>query len=331
GKRGRCMFGIIALATLLLAVVLDLLVGDPQTPYHPVALAGALIAKGEGLVYREGAPPWRKRLAGIILVLFNVVLVYILSYLLLAELEKNLPLAAVIIGAIFLWCTFAVRSLDKAALQIFNLLEKGDLVQARKYAGMIVGRDTDNLDEAGITRAVVETVAENISDGITAPLFYFAIGGVPLALAYRMINTHDSMLGYKDERYCDFGWFAARLDDVANYLPARLTAFLLVICAWFLKLDWRAAISITRRDRRKHPSPNSGYPEAAAAGALGIQLGGTNYYQGIPSERPQLGDSVRPLESSQITAVRKLIYGTLFLLLVLYSGLVIVIRWGALW
>lgn len=325
------MFGIIALATLLLAVVLDLLVGDPQTPYHPVALAGNLIAKGEGLVYREGASPWRKRLAGSILVLFNVVLVYILAYLLLAELEKSVPLAAVILGGIFLWCTFAVRSLDKAALQIFNFLEKGELVQAREHLSMIVGRDTDNLDEAGITRAVVETVAENISDGITAPLFYFAIGGVPLALAYRMINTHDSMLGYKDERYYDFGWFAARLDDVASWLPARLTAILLVICAWFLKLDWRSAISITWRDRRKHPSPNSGYPEAAAAGALGIQLGGTNHYQGIPSERPHLGDPVRPMERCQITAVRKLIYGTLFMFIVLYFCLVIVIRWGAFW
>lgn len=325
------MFGKTAVATLLLAVALDLLVGDPQTPYHPVALAGRLIAKGERLVYREGAPPLHQRLAGMMLVLFNVMLVYILAYLLLAELERSVSPAAVFLGGVFLWCTFAVRSLDKAVLQVFNYLEKGNLVQARKYLGMIVGRDTDNLDEAGITRAVVETVAESISDGIVAPLFYFAIGGVPLALAYRMINTHDSMLGYKDERYCDFGWFAATLDDVANWLPARLTALLLVVCAWFLKLDWRAAVSITWRDRRKHPSPNSGYPEAAVAGALGIQLGGTNYYHGIPSERPHLGDPVRTLESGQITATRGLIYGTLFLFIALYSGFVVVIRWGSFW
>lgn len=325
------MFGIIAVATLLLAVALDLLVGDPQTPYHPVALAGRWIHKGEGLVYRKGAPPWRKRLAGTTLVLFNVVLVYIIAYLLLSELEKSVPIAAVIIGGIFLWCTIAVRSLDKAALEIFEFLQKGNLAEARKKLGMIVGRDTSNLDEAGITRATVETVAENISDGIIAPLFYFAIGGAPLALAYRMVNTHDSMLGYKDERYCDFGWFAAKLDDVANYLPARLTGFLVVVCAFLLKLDWRGAISITWRDKRNHPSPNSGYPEAAAAGAMGVQLGGTNYYQGIPSRRPYLGDPVRPLQKEQIIIARKLIYGTYVLFLVLYIGLVLLVKWGMAW
>lgn len=325
------MFTKMALATLLLAVVLDLLVGDPQSLYHPVALAGRWIAKGERLVYRKGNPPWCQRLAGTLLVLVNVALVYIIAYLLLAELGKSVPITAVALGVIFLWCTFAARSLDRAALVIFRFLQKGDLVQARKSLGMIVGRDTGNLDEVGITRATVETVAENISDGIIAPLFYFAIGGVPLALAYRMLNTHDSMLGYKDERYCDFGWFAARMDDVANYLPARLTALLLVICTWFLKLDWRAAVSITWRDRRNHPSPNSGYTEAAVAGALGVQLGGTSYYQGIPSERPHLGDPLRPLEKGHITATRKLIYSALFLFLVLYTGLFFLIRWGEFW
>ncbi|MDD2283710.1 MAG: adenosylcobinamide-phosphate synthase CbiB [Syntrophaceticus sp.] len=320
------MFTEIALVTLLLAVVIDILIGDPQTPYHPVALAGRWISKSEEVVYKKEASSGHQRLAGTLLVLVNVLLVFLLAYLLLAELGMVAPLIAIILGGILLWCTFAVRSLDKAALEIYRLLEKGDLVQARQKLSMIVGRDTHNLDESEIVRATVETVAENISDGVIAPLFYFAIGGVPLALAYRMINTHDSMLGYKNERYRDFGWFAARLDDVANYLPARLTALFLVICAWFLKLDWRSAHIITRRDRRNHPSPNSGYPEAAVAGALGVQLGGTSYYQGISSERPHLGDPVNILEKEHIKAVRKLIYGTCVLFLVLYSGLVLLIQ-----
>ena len=325
------MFEKLAIATVMLAVLLDLLIGDPQTPYHPVALVGRWIGKGEALLYQKDAPPWRQRLAGIVLVLVNVVLVYSLTYLLLTAVGKRVPVLGLILGGILLWGTIAARSLDKAALEIFMLLRDGDLKQAREQLRLIVGRDTDNLDEAGITRATVETVTENISDGIIAPLFYYALGGVPLAWACRMINTHDSMVGYLNERYRDFGWFAAKLDDVVNYLPARLTALLLVLCAFLLKLDWRGAISITLRDRRNHPSPNSGYPEAAAAGALGIQLGGTNYYQGIPSKRPYLGDPIKPLEKGQITATRKLIYGTLVLFIVLYAGLVMLIRWGMAW
>jgi adenosylcobinamide-phosphate synthase len=320
------MFGKMALATLLLAVVLDLLVGDPETPLHPVALAGRWIGRGEGIFNRKGATPWRRRLFGALFVLVNVALVYIMAYFLLDKAEGYAPAAAVVLGGIFLWCTFAVRSLDKAALDIFRLLQKGDLPQARKNLGMIVGRDTAGLGEEGITRATIETVAENISDGTIAPLFYFAIGGVPLAMAYRMINTHDSMLGYKNERYCDFGWFAAKFDDVVNYLPARLTAVILVVCAFLMKLDWRAAISITWRDRRKHPSPNSGYPEAAVAGAMGIQLGGTNYYQGIRSRRPHLGDPVKPLEKRQITTARRLIRAAFVLFLVFYTGIVLLVN-----
>lgn len=320
------MFTGIALATLLLAVVIDLLIGDPQTPYHPVALAGRWISKSEEFVYRKNASSWRQRLAGALLVSVNVLLIFLLAYLLLAGLGSVAPLAAIILGGGLLWCTFAVRSLGQAALEIYRLLEKGDLVQGRQKLSMIVGRDTNNLDESEIVRATVETVAENISDGVIAPFFYYALGGVPLALAYRMINTHDSMLGYKNDRYRDFGWFAAKLDDVANYLPARLTALFLVICAWFFRLDWRSAHIITWRDRKKHPSPNSGYPEAAVAGALGVQLGGTSYYQGIPSDRPHLGDPVKILEKGQIVAVRKLIYGTCVLFLVFYSCLVLLIQ-----
>jgi len=226
---------------------------------------------------------------------------------------------AVLVGGFLLWSTIAARSLEREARRIFSFLQAGDLPGARKQVGMIVGRDTENLNEGEITRATIETVAENISDGLIAPLFYFVIGGVPLACAYRVINTFDSMVGYQSERYKDFGWFAARLDDVANYLPSRLTAILLLLGAAFLGYDWRRALRITWRDRKQHPSPNSGYPEAAVAGALGIRLGGTNYYQGVPSKRPYLGEPLCALEKGHIVATIKLLYGALVVYLIIYG------------
>jgi len=324
---------------LLLAVLLDLLIGDPRVSYHPVALIGKLISTWEGPLYRRAlaAPPRpegtqrqgiasAKRVAGGLLVLGTVLPVWLLVYLCLTWLHRLSSSAGYsslwnyiywVVSALFLWATVSIRSLDRAAREIFSLLRRDDLPEARRRLSFIVGRDTERLDPGEIARATVETVAENISDGVIAPLFYFLVGGPALACAYRAINTLDSMVGYRSERYQDFGMVAARLDDVANFIPARLTLLLLVGGALLLGLDWRQAWRMSWRDGHKHPSPNSGYPEAAVAGALGVQLGGLNYYQGLPSLRARMGDPKMPLAPEHIETAIRMLYGSVAIFLVM--------------
>ena len=321
------------IVVLLLAVLLDLLIGDPRVDYHPVALIGRLISVWERRLYRRAMSAGHgaaslpaKRVAGALLVLGTVLPVWLLVYLCLTWLYR-LYLSAghpqlwayiyLVVGALFLWATISIRSLDRAAREILDLLRRGDLAEARRRLGFIVGRDTERLDPAEIARATVETVAENISDGVIAPLFYFLLGGPALACAYRAINTLDSMVGYRSERYQDFGMVAARLDDVANFLPARLAMLLLVGAALLLGLDWRQAWRLSWRDGHKHPSPNSGYPEVAVAGALGVQLGGLNYYKGMPSLRALMGDPKEPLAPGHIEAAIRMLYGAVAIFLVL--------------
>lgn len=203
------------------------------------------------------------------------------------------------IGLIF--STLAVRSLADAAEEIRRALEDGDLELARQKLSLIVGRDTEGLPQAEIIRGTVETIAENIVDAVVSPLFYAFIGGAPLAMAYRAVNTLDSMVGYRNEKYRFLGWASARLDDIANYIPARITGLFLVVVAAGIRKNWREAWRTMRRDAKVHPSPNAGIPEAAVAGALGIRLGGINYYQGIPSFRGYLGKEVYPLEIHHIS------------------------------
>jgi len=203
---------------------------------------------------------------------------------------------AFVVALYFALTTLATRSLLDEARAVRRLLLNSDLPAARRQVARIVGRDTHALDESEVTRAVIETLAESASDGVIAPMFYLAIGGAPAALAYKAVNTLDSMIGHRDGRYEYFGKFAARLDDAANFIPARLTALLFVLAAWALRLDWRGAWRALRRDGAKHKSPNAGRPEAAMAGALGVQLGGTNYYDGEPHYGKRLGDAKRPLD-----------------------------------
>jgi adenosylcobinamide-phosphate synthase len=199
------------------------------------------------------------------------------------------------------WTTLAARDLVDHARLVANALEGGSLGRAREAVSRIVGRDTDGLSGTEIVRATVETIAESTADGVIAPLFYLALGGPPLALAYKAINTLDSMIGHRDVHYRYFGWASARLDDVANWIPARLTALLLISAAGLRTHTMRTAWGIFYRDGSKHPSPNSGRPEAAMAGALGVQLGGTNVYGGIATERPRLGDALTPLVPGHVT------------------------------
>ncbi|MOA09758.1 cobalamin biosynthesis protein [compost metagenome] len=193
-------------------------------------------------------------------------------------------------------------------MEVCGHLRRNDLPAARRSLGMIVGRDTDDLAQPEIVRGTVETVAENIVDAVVSPLFYALIGGAPLAMAYRAVNTLDSMVGYKNDKYINLGWASARLDDVANFIPARLTALMLIGASWLLKLDARGALRMVRRDASSHPSPNSGYPESAVAGALGIRLGGHNSYHGVMSFRAYMGDHTRDMESEDILRTSKLMF-----------------------
>ena len=294
----------------LAAVVIDAVVGDPRSKWHPVVLIGNLISLLEKSLRRPDDSAQRQCWMGALLVFLVLTLVYTVVSDLLSLLERLHPLAKTAGGALLLSFAITPRSRAEAGNEIRHYLLAGDLIRARAKVGWIVGRDTDRLDESGVTRATVETVAENIVDGIVSPLFYAAIGGAPLAFLYRAVNTLDSMVGYKNEKYRYFGMVAARVDDAFNYIPARLTGVLLLIAAALAGYDAKTAAITIRRDAAKHPSPNSGIPEAAVAGALGIRLGGLNYYGGIASCRAHMGDSVRPLRAAHIAQTIRLMYLT---------------------
>lgn len=304
---------------LALAVVLDQLIGDPAGRWHPVVLIGRSISRGEAWLLRLGHSSRRQQGAGAVLVGGVLALAYGGAWAWMQLLAAAGWAATFLGGALLLSFTISPRSLAAAGGEIRDFLAQGNLAEARRKVGWIVGRDTAELDEGEITRATVETVAENIVDGIIAPLFYFLLGGVPLAMLYRAVNTLDSMVGYRNARYEHFGKAAARTDDVFNWLPARLTALLLIGASWALRLDWRGAWAMMRRDAASHPSPNSGYAEATVAGALGVQLGGLNYYGGVASHRAKMGEPRQALAGPHITQTVRLMRLTVALFLLLAS------------
>ncbi len=295
---------------ILFAYAGDLVFGDPLWLPHPVRGIGFLASASEKLCRRIGSSPRQLLLLGLLTAVLIPSATGAVTWLLLKEVARLSSLAGTIASVILAYTVLSVRSLDGAAQVVVNHLKHARIAEARAALGMIVGRDTRTLDETEIIRATIETVAENTSDGIVAPLFYLAIGGVPAAIAYKAINTLDSMFGYKDERYLYFGRASARLDDLANYLPARLTAVLVTVSAFFLGLSWRKAIKIVLRDARSQPSPNAGFPEAAYAGALRIRLGGSNVYGGRAVQKAYLGDAERSLTAGLQTMVRRLLYAT---------------------
>ncbi len=283
------------------AFVLDLAIGDPRWVPHPVAIIGKGISWAEAAL-RHLFHGSAGRAAGVILVLVIVLPTAAIALSierLLFSLSGNI---SKIVAAVLFIClasmTLALRGLISSAHQVMSAVDRGDSMDARRKLAMIVGRDTEDLGEDAILRATIETVAENLSDGFVAPLFYLIIGGLPLAFAYKAINTLDSMVGYKNERYVRLGWASARLDDVANYVPARITG-LAIAAAAFLYFGFQnrsglrhglRAFRVMRRDGRNHTSPNSGVPEAAMAGAVGVRLGGPSTYGGVIVEKPFIGD-----------------------------------------
>lgn len=292
----------------LIALLLDGIVGDPRTRFHPVVLLGNLIALLEKLLYRAAWGKVWQLFAGALLAATVTATVYSLLFFIENWLQQQNTGISFFITALLLSFVITPRSLAEAGLEIAAYLKAQDMEKARFKVGWIVGRDTQSLDESEVTRATVETVAENIVDGIISPLFFFCLGGLPLAFAYRAVNTMDSMIGYKNDAYLYFGRFAARLDDVCNWIPARITFLLVLFAAFILGYDWRSAWLTAQRDAAKHPSPNSGWAEASVAGALKVRLGGLNYYGGRESFRAYMGEPLQKLAASHIKKTVKVMY-----------------------
>lgn len=305
---------------IIVGYILDLIFGDPYEFPHPVRFIGKLIRFVEDKVRRGAKSKRGLKIGGFILWFVTVGTTYMVVWS-IVKLAAIHPVVAFIVNAFLIYTTLATKCLKDEAVKIYKVLGTGDIQASRKQLSYIVGRDTTHLDEGEIVRATVETVAENTTDGIIAPLFYACIGGAPLAFAYKAINTLDSTVGYKNEKYGDIGFASAKIDDIANYIPARLTAVLMMIASFLLGYNAKDCIKIAIRDRKNHKSPNCAYPEGAVAGALGIQLGGTNVYFGEVVYKPTIGDKKRETEREDIIRTNKLMYMTSIVALVIFIGL----------
>lgn len=291
-----------------LAYMIDLAFGDPRAIPHPVVIIGRLISFLERLLYKEGASKAQMRLRGAVLVLLVVMLTASLTWGVVWATFQIDETAGFVVATLFLATTIATRGLIDSAKDVAAALSDGNLDEARLRVARIVGRDTANMKRRDVVRATIESAAENAVDGVIAPILFAFIGGAPLAMAYKAVNTMDSMLGYKNERYEDFGWAAARLDDLVNYVPARLSVLILGVAALLCRRNAKAAILVALRDGRNHASPNSGFPEAAVAGAFGLRLGGTNYYGGVPRKTGFIGDGKGALTEKHINGVAWIIF-----------------------
>lgn len=308
----------------LAGFVLDLLFGDPHWLPHPIRLIGRLISFLEKKLYDETK---NLRARGGVLVVLVLLITGVVSGGILYFVYRIQPVAGCAVESIMTYQILAVRSLKVESMKVYDALQTGTIEDARRAVSMIVGRDTACLDEAGVTKAAVETVAENTSDGVIAPMIALAVGGPFLGFLYKAVNTMDSMIGYKNDRYLLFGRTAAKLDDVVNYLPARISAYLMIAAAYLAGRDFDGtrAFSVYRRDRRKHASPNSAHTEAVCAGALGVRLAGDASYFGKIVKKPYIGDDVRPVGISDIRRANRLLYVTAFLCEAILLVLLIVV------
>lgn len=301
------MKALLLILPLMIGFGLDYVIGDPNTKLHPVCLIGAMITKLEKALRKTIK---NERLAGTLLVFAVLAISAIIPQIALYICYRvNVWIGTILEGVLFCFL-ISPKCLKTESMKVYRALKRKNTEKAREAVSMIVGRDTENLDEKGIIKAAVETVAENTSDGITAPMLYMAIGGISMAFFYKAANTMDSMIGYKNEKYKKFGRFAARLDDVLNFIPSRLTALIMIAASYFLKLDGKNAFKIWKRDRRNHSSPNSAQTESACAGALGVMLGGDAYYFGELYHKKTIGDDLRPIENYDIPKANKLMYCT---------------------
>lgn len=300
-----------------IAYILDLIFGDPQNIIHPVQIIGKIISLGEKILLKEKSGSRYKFFAGIILNIFVVSITYGLTCLI----YKSSKISGVftLIEIYLMYTVFSVNSLAREGNRVYNILKEGNIEKARKDLSYLVSRDTETMDEKMIIRSTMETISENTVDGIVAPMFYMFLGGLPLAMTYKAINTLDSMVGYKNEKYMDFGKFSAKIDDVANFIPARITGVLIVAASMILRYNYKNSLKMFIRDRKNHSSPNSAHAEASVAGALGVQFGGRVSYFGKEADKPTIGDKIKDFELEDIKKNIKIMYITSFLSLAIFS------------
>ena len=310
---------LMSLAACAAGLLLDLLFGDPVWLYHPVRLIGNWISWAERQLRKVCGS--HLMAAGGVLWVMTALMAFLIPFALLALAGWLHPALRFLLETFWCFQILAARSLSSESRKVYEKLKESDLPGARRAVSMIVGRDTEKLTEEGVTKAAVETVAENTSDGVTAPLIYMMIGGAPLGFLYKAVNTMDSMLGYKNDRYLYFGRIPAKMDDIFNYIPARITGLLMTAAAFFTGLDGKNAWKIYLRDRRKHASPNAAQTESVCAGALGVQLAGDAVYFGKVYKKEFIGDALRRIEPEDIQRTGRLMYATELLIFLLCGGL----------
>ena len=308
-------------AAIAVGIAADALLGDPLWLPHPVVGMGKTISRTEKRARKRcGNDPARLRNAGRVLAFALPFATFAAAWAMLICAAFINPILAFVLQCLMCYQVLACRELSRQSMLVAKALAEKGLQAGREMVARIVGRDVDALDETGVTKAAVETVAENANDGVIAPLFWLAIGGGPLALAYKAVSTLDSMVGYKNERYMDFGRASAKLDDVLAFIPARISALCMVASAALLRLDAKGAWRIWRRDHGKHASPNSAHTEAATAGALGVQLAGDAVYGGVMHRKPTIGDATRPIELADIARAGRLMTATSLVAFCLFAA-----------
>ena len=304
--------------SLYTGYALDLIIGDPYSFPHPVRFIGNLIRFVEKQIRKITSSDKGLKIAGFILWFIVVGVTFSVTYG-VVKLFKFNKIAYFIVNSLIIYTTLATKCLKDESSKIYKVLKTGDLEKSRVQLSYIVGRDTSNLSEKVIIRATVETVAENTVDGIIAPLFYGFIGGAPLAMAYKAVNTLDSMVGYKNDKYYNLGFASAKIDDIANFIPSRLGVILLSLGSLFVGFDFKNAFKIGIRDRKNHKSPNCAFSEGAVSGALGIQLGGTNVYFGQEVYKPTIGDKKREIEIEDIVRTNKIMYSSSIISIIIFT------------
>ncbi|MEG1311112.1 MAG: adenosylcobinamide-phosphate synthase CbiB [Romboutsia sp.] len=304
--------------SIYIGYIIDLIVGDPYYFPHPVIYIGKLIKLVENNIRKVCKSDKCLKKSGFILWFITVGVTYLITYIIVKVSGFNI-VVSLIVNSFIIYTTLATKCLKDESIKIYNVLKTGDIENSRIQLSYIVGRDTSNLNEGEIIRATVETVAENTVDGIIAPMFYTFIGGAPLAMAYKAINTLDSMVGYKNDKYINLGFASAKIDDIANYIPARISVLLMTIGSFILNYNYKSCFKIAIRDRKNHKSPNCAYPEGAVSGALGVQLGGTNIYFGEAVYKPTIGDKLREIEIDDIVRTNRIMYASSITSLVIFT------------
>lgn len=315
-----------SLAAMVIGFVMDLIIGDPHSVVHPVVIIGKLISVLQRTLLRVFPKTSAgEKIAGAVLWATVAAASALIPGLLLWLCHYVSPWLRLTVESVMCWQCLATKSLKDESMKVFDALKNGDIEKSRYAVSMIVGRDTEKLDAAAVTRAAVETVAENTSDGIVAPLLFLAVGGAPLGFFYKAVNTMDSMLGYIDPPYKNIGMVPAKADDAVNFVPSRLSAVLMLAAGWILRMDVRNGIRIFCRDRFNHASPNSAQTESVCAGLMGLRLAGDAWYHGVLHKKKYIGDEVREIEYADIPRACKLLYVTAVLALVICCGIKLII------